>query len=107
MLSGPASRLPPVLLLQAQVSPPLPIMLVITADGRVLRGDGPLIQALAPGTEVVIKEGGDKWKIEAVVVALEADGTLAIRYQLSDGGDYEEKELDAQPGMKVLAIDWL
>jgi hypothetical protein len=67
-----------------------------------------VMQALAPGTEVVIKEDGNKGKVESVIVYVEADGhTLAIRYQVDDGGDYEEAELDPQPGMKVLEIDYL
>jgi hypothetical protein len=69
------------------------------------------MQALAPGTKVKVKDGNYDGEIEATVVTLEeATGQLAIAYEVSHGTStmsYTEAELDPQPGMRVLQVDYL
>jgi hypothetical protein len=67
------------------------------------------MQILYPGIKVTVKYGDGNGTI-AQTVLTDNHGQLEVTYGvlLDDGGEgeYEEKDLDPLPGMKILIVDY-
>jgi hypothetical protein len=69
-----------------------------------------IVQVLCPGTKVVVKEfnHGAGVIIDTILRMIDEELRVVYSVQLYNGGkgELEEKELDPQPGMVVLLVDY-
>jgi hypothetical protein len=68
------------------------------------------MQALCPGTKVIVKEFEHGAGAVTETILRMVDDELCVRYTVEldqgGGGEFEEVELDPQPGMVLLVVEY-